>query len=77
MGDEHYLKAFINELEQKLQASFDQLEGNYHGQLRAANYGSAYICSTGDFDQFKKDLAGSTEQEFVQVSPHILGRVVG
>lgn len=77
IGDEHYLKAFVDELERQLKASYDQLEGNYQGELRNKRYGTAYICSTGDFDQFKKDLAGSIEQEFIQVSPHILGRVIG
>lgn len=76
IGEEHYLNAFINDLKRKIQADLDQLEGKEHGEIRFDRRDEKYICSTGDFEQFKKDIAGSVELEFNQITPHIFGRII-
>lgn len=77
VGEEHYLNAFINAHKREIQAELDQLEGKEHGVIRFDRYEAKYICSTGDFEQFKKDIAGSNETAFSQFTAHILGRITG
>lgn len=76
IGEEYYLNAFINGLKREIHDDIDRLEGKEHGVIRFDRYETNYICSTGDIDQFAKDLCGSINIEFTNIVEHIFGRVI-
>ena len=80
IGAEPYLSQYIERVKAEIEYNFSKLSGNLLGEIRWADYLEEFICSTGDFDLFKKEMFSARfnenyEADVKQIESHIFGIV--
>jgi hypothetical protein len=80
LGAEPYLSQYVEKLKEVIEHNFTKLSGNVLGEIRWDDFLNEYICSTGDFELFKKEMFSARfnenyEADVKQIESHIYGIV--
>ncbi|EOZ8645462.1 coiled-coil domain-containing protein [Acinetobacter baumannii] len=80
IGAEPYLSEYLENVKTEINDGFSKLSGNLSGEICREGYENDYICSTGDFEVFRKYTLSSRydnngEDEYIQINDHIFKMV--